>query len=399
MAGADRPDMGAGLLGDYKPPLFRLDRPEGQLGMASGAGEYPQDGHRAAPRRLVRRALNIALVVISVGGLVWLVAAQHAELGSAIAGVGHAHLILVVAAIFCERVSMFAFARMQKTLLRAGGHKLSMVSAIGIAFAGNALSQTVPIAGPGLSAAFTFKEFEHHRVRHPAAAFALVVSGALSTGTLMVILAVGAVASGNRLAVILGLLAALGVAAGIVATLLALRLPSWRRRVERAAAVGVRVARRLRRKSGEPPETPPETVVARALSQLAGLRLSPRDWALVVFLAFGNWLGDAACLALSIRATGSHVPLHDLLLVWSAGLAAGSIGITPGGAGFVEVALIAALAGTGLSTAKATVAVFIYRLISLWLVLLVGWILFLSIRYARARARRATVSDPRAPKA
>jgi putative heme transporter len=346
----------------------------------------------------VRRWLNITLSVISVGGLVWLVAAQHTELGSAIAGIGHAKLKLVILAVFCERVSMFAFARMQKTLLQAGGHKLSMVSAIGIAFAGNALSLTVPIAGPGLSAAFTFQEFGRHKVSHSAAVYALVVSGALSTGSLMVILAVGAVVSGNRLALILGLLAALGVAAGVVATLLALRLPSWRRRLERAAAWGVRVERRLRHKSGEP-KTPPETVVAGALSELARLRLSPGDWALVVCLAFVNWLGDAACLALSIRATGSHIPLHDLLLVWSAGLAAGSIGLTPGGAGIVEVALIAALAGVGLSTAKATVAVMIYRLISLWLLLLLGWIIFLSIRYARARARRATASDAGAPEA
>jgi putative heme transporter len=358
--------------------------------MASGAGESPQDGHRTAgTRRVLRRTLNITLVVVSLGGLVWLVIAQHAELGSAIAGIGHAKLKLLIGAVFCERVSMFAFARMQKTLLRAGGHELSMVQALGIAFAGNALSVTVPIAGPGLSAAFTFQEFGRHRVSRHAAAFALVVAGTLSTGSLMVILAVGALVSGNRLAVILGLLPAVGVAAGIVAAVLALRLPSWRRRLERAAVAGVRIAQRLRHKHGEPAEA----VVARALQQLAALRLSPGDWVRVVFLAFLNWLGDAACLALSIRATGSHIPLHDLLLVWGAGLTAGSIGLTPGGAGVVEVALIAALAGVGISTAKATVAVMIYRLISLWLVLAIGWVLYLVIRYGRAR--RAATSGRR----
>jgi putative heme transporter len=359
--------------------------------MASGAGERPPDGHRAGTRRVVRRSLNIALVVVSLGGLVWLVAAQHAELGSAIAGAGHAKVRLLVAAIVCERVSMFSLARMQRILLRAGGHHLPMLAALGITFAGNALSVTVPIAGPGLSAAFTYQEFGHHKVSHHAAAFALVVSGALSTGSLMVILAVGALTSGNRVAVILGLLPAVGVVAGIVLAVLALRMPSWRRRLEQAAVHGARLAQRLRRKSGEPPEM----VVARALDRLAGLRLGAEDWAKVVVLAFLNWLGDAACLALSIRAAGAPIPLHKLLLVWSAGVGAGSVGLTPGGAGVVEIALIAALAGVGISTAKATVAVMIYRLISLWLVLAVGWVLFLVIRYSRARR---AASNPGAPK-
>jgi len=71
------------------------------------------------------------------------------------------------------------------------------------------------------------------------------------------------------------------------------------------------------------------------------------DWAAAAGLALLNWLGDAACLALSIRAAGLPIPLRDLLLVWSAGSAAGSIGLTPGGVGIVEVALVAALTGTG----------------------------------------------------
>jgi putative heme transporter len=50
----------------------------------------------------------------------------------------------------------------------------------------------------------------------------------------------------------------------------------------------------------------------------------------------------------------------------------------------VEVALAAALAGLGLPVADAVAGVLIYRLISLWLVLLVGWILFMVIGSRRA---------------
>jgi hypothetical protein len=44
--------------------------------------------------------------------------------------VGHAKLGTVVAAVACERVSMISFARVQVRLLRAGGQRLTLMSAI-----------------------------------------------------------------------------------------------------------------------------------------------------------------------------------------------------------------------------------------------------------------------------
>jgi len=66
---------------------------------------------------------------------------------------------------------------------------------------------------------------------------------------------------------------------------------------------GVRAAQRLRRKPGEPPEA----VVAEARRQLADLHLRRSDWAVAAGFAVLNWLGDAACLVLSIRAAGLAV--------------------------------------------------------------------------------------------
>lgn len=347
-------------------------------------------GHeQTSRRRFLWRLLNLVVIVGSVAGLAWLVATEHAELGRALAGVGHAKLRAIIFAVICERVSMFAFARVQVRLLRAGGQRLTRYEAIGIVFAGNALSVTVPIAGPGLAVAFTYRELDRRQIKHHAAAFALAVSGVLSTVSLALIVAAGLLVSGNAVAAALGLVPTILVVGGIAAVLLGLRVPAWRRRLERIAAGGVRVSRRLRRKSGEPPET----VVAGALRQLAGLHLRRRDWVMAVVLTFLNWLGDAACLTLSMRAAGLHVPFRDLLLIWSAGQAAGGISFTPGGVGIVEAALIAAMVGVGEPAAGAAVAVMIYRLISLWLVLVVGWIFFIVIR-TRSRARRARAPAP-----
>jgi putative heme transporter len=351
--------------------------------VGTGVGSRGDEKH--GPRRFLWRLLNLVVILGSLAGLVWLVVTQHAELGRAIAGVAHARLRVVFFAVLCERVSMIAFARVQVRLLWAGRQRLTLSDAVGIVFAGNALSVTVPIAGPGLAVAFTYRELDRRHFKHHAAAFALAVSGVLSTVSLMVIVAAGLLVSGNPVAAVLGLVPAVAVVGGIAAVLLGLRLPAWRRRLERIAVGGVRVAQRLRRKSGEAPET----VVASALRQLGELHLRRRDWVMVVVLTFLNWLGDAACLTLSIRAARLACPLRDLLLVWSAGQAAGGISFTPGGVGIVEAALIAAMVGVGLPAAGAAVAVMIYRLISLWLVLLVGWIFYLVIRSRRAK-RTAT---------
>jgi len=350
-----------------------------------GTGVDSRSDKKTSPRRFVRLLLYLVVILGSLAGLAWLVATQHDELGRAIAGVGHAKLRVVVFAVICERASMFAFARVQVRLLRAGGERLTLNQAIGIVFAGNALSVSVPIAGPGLAVAFTYRELDRRQIRHSTAAFALAVSGVLSTVSLALIVAAGLLVSGNPVAAVLGLVPAVAIVGGIAAVLLSLRIPAWRGRLERTAVRGVRVAQRLRRKSGDPPET----VVATALRQLADLHLRRRDWVMAVILTFVNWLGDAACLTLSIRAAGLHVPFRDLLLVWSAGQAAGSLAFTPGGFGIVEAALVAAMVGVGLPAAGAAVAVMIYRLISLWLVLLAGWIFFIVIRARRARRTAA----------
>jgi len=355
-----------------------------------GTGVVSRGQAERSPRKFVWRLLNLVVILGSVAGLASLVVTQHEELGRALAGVGHARLEALWFAVICERVSMFAFARVQMRLLRAGGQRLTLKDAVGIVFAGNALSVTVPIAGPGLAVAFTYRELDRRRIKRHAAAFALAVSGVLSTVSLAVIVAAGLLVSGNTVAAILGLIPAVAVVGGIAAVLLGLRIPAWRRRLERIAVGGVRVAQRLRRKSGGPPET----VVASALRQLAELHLRKRDWVGVVVLAFVNWLGDAACLALSIKAAGLHCPLRDLLLVWSAGQAAGAISFTPGGVGIVEAALIAAMVGVRLPAAGAAVAVMIYRLISLWLLLVVGWIFLGVIRSRRAKRGAARVALP-----
>ena len=320
-----------------------------------------------------------------MGALAALVVAQHHQIARSLSEVSRAKPKAILGAVGLEWMSMLAFVRVQRRLLRAGNLRLTIKSIIAITFAGNALSVSVPIAGPGLGAAFTYREFVRRDVSRAAATFVPMVSGILSTVSFTVIVAVGALVSGETVAGALGLLGAAAIAVGITAVLLAPRIPAFRRLIHRAAVWTLRLVQSARRKPGQSPEV----VVASARRQHLSLHLRRRDWVIAASLAFVNWLADAACLLLSIKATRVHLPIRDLLLVWSAGSAAGSFGLTPGGLGVVEVTLVSALVGFKVPAAGAAVAVLIYRLISLWLVLLVGWVTFILLR-----ARKPRLSAP-----
>jgi len=60
------------------------------------------------------------------------------------------------------------------------------------------------------------------------------------------------------------------------------------------------------------------------------------------------------------------------VLAWSAGTAATSFSVTPGGLGLVETALTAALVTAGLPATTALAGVLLYRLVGFWLVGAIG---------------------------
>jgi uncharacterized membrane protein YbhN (UPF0104 family) len=79
------------------------------------------------------------------------------------------------------------------------------------------------------------------------------------------------------------------------------------------------------------------------------------------------------CLAASVRAVGGHVALVGVAIVFLTGSALGSVVPTPGGLGAVEAALSAGLTAAGLPGAAAVSAVLLFRLLTFWLPVPVGW--------------------------
>ncbi|NEB74157.1 TIGR00374 family protein [Streptomyces sp. SID14478] len=85
------------------------------------------------------------------------------------------------------------------------------------------------------------------------------------------------------------------------------------------------------------------------------------------------------CLDASIRAFGdntTNLSLASVAVVFLAGNALGSAAPTPGGVGAVEATLTVGLIAVGLPKEVAAPAVLLYRLLTLWLPVLPGWLFF-----------------------
>jgi len=79
------------------------------------------------------------------------------------------------------------------------------------------------------------------------------------------------------------------------------------------------------------------------------------------------------CLAVSVRAFGGSLPLVAVAVVYLTGSAIGSAVPTPGGLGAVEAALTAGLTAAGLHGATAISSVLLFRTVTFWLPVPLGW--------------------------
>ena len=320
-----------------------------------------------------RRWGRVALKMAAAGAVVALLVSQRSLIASSLRTVSHVKWIWLLLAVGLEAASMASFAYMQCRLLRAGTARVGLRPVLATVYAGNALSATLPLAGSQMSLMFVFRRFKQLGVDATVAGWTLVVAGVVSSLASAILLVVGAVLTGNDLA------AASGAAVGIVGlglfavATVAIRRPAVLEALHRPAGWTLRQTSRVLGR----PVRDPHTVIATLASRLGSLRLSPRGWSTVVVVAFVNWLADAGVLAASLVAVGAPVPWRGLLFAYAVGTAVQSVGIVPGGIGVVEGALALALMGAGVRHPLALAAVLVYRLVSFWMVISVGWVAYL----------------------
>jgi putative heme transporter len=349
----------------------------GRVGTAAASGTAP-----APERRRSQGAARLAAAV-AVAVLAGAAVTERSVVAGSFVLLGHLHWLWAPAAVVLESASMAAFAIMLRRLLAAGGARVGVRPMLATAYAANAVSVSVPLAGPELATAYTFRRFTRQGADAPLAGWSLLVGGVVSSAAGALVAVGGGLASGRILVAAVAVPGGVLAVAALVAVAVATRRPGLRAALERPAAWTLRHgAWLLRRPAGDPRQT-----VRAWAERLGSLQLPPSGWTTVTGLALANWLADAAVLAVSIRAAGAAVPWHDLLLVYGSGIAAQSLNVTPGGLGIAEGTLSLALVATGLCASHALAAVLLYRLASFWLVAIAGWLVLLWLRH-RQRARR-----------
>lgn len=297
----------------------------------------------------------------------------------------------VPVAVAVEAASELSFVRMQARLLRAGGLRAKLRPLTGVTLAAQALSNSVP-AGPAVAAVYGFRWYRRLGADDTLAGWALVGTTVFAALSLALLAGIGLVLAGEQGASLDLVPAVVGILA-VTAALGVLFV------YERPLAL---VARRLlavsHRLAGRPRGDREAHIVA-LLERIAAVRLRSAQACDVLVWAFLNWFFDCACFAIAFLAIGSHVPWVGLLLAYGAGQLAANLPITPGGLGAVEGSITIALSYFGGGTTADIAAVLVYRLVSFWLVLGVGWSSWgaLALEVRRGRWARSAMSAPVEP--
>ncbi|MBV8979702.1 MAG: UPF0104 family protein, partial [Acidimicrobiia bacterium] len=286
----------------------------------------------------------------------------------------------VAVAGVAEFLAIVAFGAMQRVLIEAGGVRASLTDMTAIAFAGNAIQNSLP-AGPLWSNVFAFRQFKRRGADDILSVWVLVATSIASAASLALVAILGLIFAHNQdVAADL-----LGVAAGAVGLLFLVRYllhqHTWTLRV---VATVVRLCQRfLRRPRGDASQ-----LVEEGWARLTAVTPGRSVWVLAFAFAAANWLWDCLALALSFLAVGSGVPWQGLLLAYGAAQLAINIPITPGGLGVVEGSLTIALVAYGGPKEATVAAVVLYRLISFWGLLGVGWVAWATLAYQSRRHER-----------
>lgn len=348
----------------------------------------PESGADEAPSRGAHPLRRVTLAVLTVGVFTFIVVAGRHTLAESTHVLGSANLGWLALALVAELVSLSAFGQSRKLLLRANGNRPAFRSVMAITYAANALSLSVPFAGTELSVVYSYRQFRRHGTDAATTSWTLAVSAIFSTSALALLLVAGAIL-GRSAATAIGFAAAAVYLLPGAGVLLALRYDRVRSVLHDVLAFLARLSRRFFGK----PENGAEGL-ERFLDEVSSTTLPWTGYGEVFGLALGNWVFDCTALALAIHAMGLTVPWHTLLLVYGAGAAVGSTGITPGGFGVVELTMTAALTASGLGEPSALAAVLAYRIVNFWMVLLGGWIAMGLLARQRSRERSLAECPP-----
>jgi uncharacterized protein (TIRG00374 family) len=340
------------------------------------------EGRTGGAASILRRYWPVLRFVIAAGILgiaVWVLSSHTDELSGVPQTLENLKWWWVPPALLAELASFICFAGMQYGLLKAGGLRAPPRSLLKMTFASQALTNSL-VGGSAVSAVYGFRWFRRFGADETLAAWSMAGTLITSLVSLSLVataglaLAAGEGASLDLIPVIIGVMlvnAAIGVLFVYERPLVIVL--NWVIRASQSI---------LRRPKGDAAEH-----IHQITQWVTSVHLRGRQVARIVLWGTANWLFDCACFAMMFLAVGSTIPWKGLLLAYGAGQLAAALPITPGGLGAVEGSITIALVAFGGAQATTVDAVLMYRLISFWLVLVVGWSLWVELAFEVRKGR------------
>ncbi len=367
--------------------------PTGSAGASPSPGVTDPPGHGTTERKSeLRRAWPVLRYLVGIGAVViaiWVLSSHTDELSGITAVFDHVNWWWILGAIGAEALSFVSFTAMEYQLLSArGGFTPPTAPLFRMTLAAQALTNSLP-AGNVVSTVYGFRWFRRFGADETLAVWAMVGTVIASMVSLSLVATIGLAlateegASLDLVPVLFGVLV-VTIAVGVLFVYerpLLIVLP-WVLRASQSI---------LRRPRGDIAE-----LADRIVRQLTSVKLGWRRIVTIVGCGMANWLFDCACFALMFLAIGASIPSKGLLLAYGAGQLAAALPITPGGLGVVEGSITIALVAFGGAHVATVDAVLLYRLISFWLVLVVGWLLVgeLALEVRRGRWSRRAFTSP-----
>jgi putative heme transporter len=325
---------------------------------------------------LVGAIKSTAVLVLLIVGVISL-SGKLPNLTDMTAAITDADTSWLAVAVVAEFISMGMFARQQRRLLSAFGVKMTRHRALALSYSRSAIAISLP-AGSAISAAYAFRQFRTGGASRTTAATVMVLSGLLSFAALFLLYATGALAafavhigeawqheqSSTKVSLILAF--ALVMIVGLFAWQSGWQIqPRYSRSHRPVATRWPRLGR----------------LVAPLSEAITSSReVQGRHWTLALGSAVLNWLTDLLCLYSAARAFHLPVSLAAIGAVYLTVQVVRQVPLTPGGIGVIEVSLLAGLVSAGAGNADAAATVLVYRLLSCWLIIPVGFACWLVLR-------------------
>jgi uncharacterized protein (TIRG00374 family) len=332
----------------------------------------------------------VARVVLSLAVLaivVWVLWTKTTELSGVGSVLSSFDWWWTAPAVVAEVGSYLCFSAMQYELLRAGRLRAPWTPLVKLGFASQAITNSLPV-GTAVSSVYGFRWFRRFGADNTLAVWALAGTLVAATVSLSLLAVVG-----------LGMAAELGASLDLVPVLIGTfaimlgigSLFVYERPLHAVVTAVLRVSRALTHR----PRGDVTAQIDRIMAWMTAVRL---DWGQIGrIVAWGslNWLLDCACFAMMFVAIDAPIPWKGLLLAYGAGQLAATLPITPGGLGVVEGSITVALVAFGGSETSTATAVLLYRLISFWMILVVGWLFVgqLALQVRRGRWPRQAMAS------